>query len=84
MRESFKKAKVMALWLLQPIQKSLRSILWSRGWGEDYLGQLSLLASQALEYYVLFFTTWNNFSRPVFLTVLKNITSVNSFVYRPK
>ena len=32
MRESFKKAKMKALWLIQHIQ--------FRGWGEDYLGQL--------------------------------------------
>ena len=85
MRESFKKAKVKEGFMaFQTIQKLPCSSLWLRGGYEDYPGQLSLLAPQALDYCVLFFRTWNSFSRPVFLTVLINFTSVNSFVYRPK
>ena len=48
-RESFKKAKVNALWLLQPIQKLLCSRLLLSGGSEDYLGQHSLHLN-SLEY----------------------------------
>ena len=65
MRESLKKTKVKERFMaFQIIQKLPCSTLWLRGGGEDYLFQLSLLTSQALKYCVLFFATWNSFSRP--------------------
>ena len=75
MRESFKKAKVKEGFMaFRTIRKLPCGILWSKWGGEDYLGHLSLLAFKALENCVLFFTTWNSFSWPVFLTVLINLS----------
>ena len=55
MRESFKKAKVREGFMaFQTIQKLPCSSLWLRGGYEDYPGQLSLLAPQALELCVVF------------------------------
>ena len=57
MRESFeKKTKVKEGFLaFQPNQKLFCSSFWLRGGGEDYVGQLSLHASQALAAYFLLF-----------------------------
>ena len=55
MREFFKKVKVNVFWLLQPIQRLLCSNLWLREGRQDYFGQVSPHASQALRVCFLFF-----------------------------